>query len=34
MVEVVKAVRENSWTIYYFSLIRDFDWLHDIEFED
>ena len=34
MVEVVKAVRENCWTIYYFSLIRDVDWLHTIEFED
>ena len=34
MVEVVKAVRENCLTISYFSLIRDVDWLHNIEFED
>ena len=33
MIQVVKAVRENCWTIYYFSLIRDVDWLHNIEFE-
>ena len=34
MVEVVMAVRENCLTICYFSLIRDVDWLHNIEFED
>ena len=34
MVEVVKAVRENCWTISYFSFIRDVDSLHNIEFED
>ena len=34
MVEVVKVARENCWTIYYFSFIRDVDSLHNIEFED
>ena len=33
MIQVVKAARDNYWTICHFSLIRDVQRLHNIEFE-